>query len=89
MITNGGSSVVEVTLDVVLAAQIKALPAQLVFEKATSGEQLESKLGIQNAGEAPAHVVLHSSSMELVLNREVCDIKPGKTARVSATWNHP
>lgn len=89
VITNGGSSVVEVTLDVILAAQIKALPAQLVFEKATSGEQWESKLGLQNAGEAPAHVVLHSSSMELVLKREVCDIKPGKTARVSATWNHP
>lgn len=89
LVSNGGSSLIDVSLNVILAAQIKDLPAQLVFEKVAPDGQWECKLGIQNTGEAPAHVVLHSSSHDLVLHREVCDIKPGKTARVSATWNHP
>jgi len=84
--SNGGNAEIEVTLNVRLIPIVEAA-SPVVSLRRTEANTTEGRLILSNKGLAPGHVELHAGHPGLVLSRQVCDIKPGKSVRIGVEWH--
>jgi len=85
--SNGGSSVVEVRVRAILAPYITVAGEAVLLSSTGPDEPLQGRLVIRNTGQAVAHTHLAPSTTQLVLSRELCDIKPDKSVRIAVRWD--
>ncbi len=83
--SNGGDLAIDVTLSVAYAPAIEP-PETLVLERADPAGQPQGRLALRNTGLATAHAELRPSAPQLVLSRNLLDIKPGKSVRIAVRW---
>lgn len=83
--SNGGNLAIDVTLVVAFEAVIEA-PEKLLLERSDPSQPPQGRLALRNAGLATAHAELRPSAPQLVLSRNLLDIKPGKSVRIAVRW---
>lgn len=83
--SNGGESTVEVSLDMMAIPELRIPEERLMFVPNGDRSWL-ARITLQNAGMAPARVTAQATTDRLKLNRELFDIKPGKSVRLLAEW---
>jgi serine/threonine protein kinase len=84
--SNDGAMIeIEVTVEVHLEARLE-LPPTVELLADNPEEPPTGRLILKNVGLAPVRAELRSPSPNLVLAREVLDIKPGKSVRVRVQW---
>jgi len=81
--SNGGEVDVKVSLALQLEPELK-LPQELVLKP--KADVLQGRLLLYNTGLAPAHVEITPSVPQLMLSRNVCDIKPQKSSRLTVRF---
>ena len=81
--SNGGEVDVKVSLALQLEPELK-LPQELVLKP--KADVLQGRLLLYNTGLAPAHVKITPSVPQLMLSRNVCDIKPQKSSRLTVRF---
>ena len=82
--SNGGETTIDVSVRAELAPDILApnhIPLSVNGKGAVGG-----RLVLKNGGLATGRVQLRASHPGLSLSRDVCDIKPGKSAKLSIEW---
>ena len=83
--SNGGDVEIEATIELELVAYIRAAKAvRLTQPDPTRAPR--GRLVIRNSGMATGRAEIHSHVPELVLSRQVCDIKPNKSVRIRVHW---
>jgi len=83
--SNGGDLAVDVTLAIEFAPVIGA-PESLRLERDDPSHPPQGRLTLRNTGLAAAHAELRPSVQQLVLARNLVDIKPGKSVRIAVRW---
>jgi hypothetical protein len=83
--SNGGNLAIAVMLAVEFAPVIEA-PESLVLERDDPSQPPQGRLTLRNTGLATAHAELWPSALQLVLSRNLLDIKPGKSVRIAVRW---
>lgn len=84
--SNGGNLQIEAILNVALVADVYAPSERIHLARPEADKPLQAHLTLKNRGRAAAHVQLRASASQLVLSRDVCDIKPDKSVRITLTW---
>ena len=80
--SNGGQAIISAALDTARAPIIVA-PETISLSPRRGDRSMGGRLVIRNEGMAVGRVELASSTPQLRLSRDVCDIKPGKAVRIS------
>jgi serine/threonine protein kinase len=88
VLSNGGTARLEVVLNASLTGHVE-VPQGSVTIATGENQAAQGRLSLHNSGLATAHVTLRASTSQLVLARDVCDIKPGKSVRVALRWEGP
>lgn len=86
--SNGGEIEVVVTINRELAAYLQ-VPKAIRLTQSDPDLPPQGRLVIKNSGMATAHTELHVGTPELVVSRDLCDIKPNKSTRISVRLNSP
>jgi|GEM_PF-1693720 len=84
--SNGGTREIEVELEILLAPDIEAANSELALGQGEPDSLLQERLVIRNEGQATAHCELRGSVPQLVFSRNLIDIKPEKSVRVTVRW---
>ena len=61
-------------------------PDALVLERSDMASPPQGRLTLRNTGLAAARAELRPSAPQIVLSRNLLDIKPGKSVRVAVRW---
>ncbi len=83
--SNGGDVAIDVALTIALQPNIEP-PDALTLDRSAPAEPLQGRLALRNTGMATAHVELRPSVPQMVLSRNLLDIKPGKSVRIAVRW---
>ena len=83
--SNGGAAEVQAVVNVILEPDVHPTAESVVLTSGAGGD-LGGRLSLRNDGMATAHLELQPSSPEIILSRDLCDIKPGKRVRISVRW---
>ena len=84
--SNGGAAEVQAVVNVLLEADVRATAEGVVLAARAEGEVPAGRLVLRNDGMATAHLELVTSTPQIVLSRDLVDIKPGKRVRVGVRW---
>lgn len=83
--SNGGAAEVQAVVNVILEPDVHPTAESVVLTSGAGGD-LGGRLSLRNDGMATAHLELQPSAPEIILSRDLCDIKPGKRVRISVRW---
>jgi len=83
--SNGGEVTVRVTLDLKFAPCID-IPERVQLSASDPERPPQGRLVIKNSGMATAHIELDKGTSQLELSRQMCDIKPSKSVRITVRW---
>jgi hypothetical protein len=84
--SNGGVREIDVELEVLFAPEIEAAADVVTLGQGEADTPLQGRLVIKNTGQATAHCELRGSVPQLVFSRNLIDIKPEKSVRVTVRW---
>ncbi len=87
--TNGGDAEITAGLTIVYEPHVEVRQQQILLKSSGRDGDLRGRLTLRNTGLAGAHIELVSTHPDLSLSRTFCDIKPGKSVRITLTWTGP
>ena len=88
VVSNGGDVEIAVQFSVRLTPDLRA-PERVVMTDPGNGRAPKGRLVLRNEGLATAHAEVQASVGSLVPSRERCEVKPGKSVRLTLTWDGP
>jgi len=83
--SNGGTIEIDTLLRLERQPELRE-PEPVRFRRANGEESLQGRLVLHNEGLATAHVSIQPSDERLAVSRERVEVKPGKSVRVSVSW---